>query len=114
MVNSYIPECGDVVWISFSPQKGHEQSGQRPAFVLTPKSYNNKTNLALLCPITSKVKGYPFEVLLPLNAKTEGVILADQIKSLDWRERQASFVEHLPPDILIEVQQKIKTLLGFC
>src|SRR5947199_10236049 len=86
---SYIPERGDAVWISLDPEAGHEQAGRRPALVLSPSSYNRKAELALVCPITNQVKGYPFEVAVPQGLAVSGVILADQVKSLDWRERRA-------------------------
>lgn len=88
----YIPGAGDIVWLDFAPQSGHEQSGRRPALILSDRNYNSKTSLAIACPITSHQKGYPFEVVLQ-NQKTQGVILADQIKSLDWRARNTEFKE---------------------
>ncbi len=87
----YVPARGDVVWLSFDPQAGHEQAGRRPAFVVSPKEYNRKTGLFLACPITSKVKGYPFEVPVPSGGAVAGVILVDQVKSLDWRARTTEF-----------------------
>ncbi len=81
----YTPDRGDVVWLWFSPQAGHEQSGRRPAVVLSPAAYNGKVGLALVCPVTSQVKGYPFEVVMPAGLAVNGVALADQLKSLDWR-----------------------------
>jgi mRNA interferase MazF len=86
---AYVPERGDVVWITFNPQAGHEQAGYRPAVVLSPKTYNGKVGLALLCPITSQIKGYPFEVEVPEGLSVNGVILSDQVKSLDWKARNA-------------------------
>ncbi len=86
--SSFVPDRGDVVWLAFDPQTGHEQSGRRPALVLSPKAYNAKTNLALFCPVTSRIKGYPFEVNLPTDGKITGAILSDQIKSLDWKMRR--------------------------
>ncbi len=86
---AHVPERGDLVWLTFSPQTGHEQAGRRPAVVLSPATYNGKVGLALFCPITSQVKGYPFEVALPEGLSISGVILADQVKSLDWRAREA-------------------------
>jgi mRNA interferase MazF len=108
---SYIPEAGDIIWLSFNPQSGHEQSGRRPALVLSPKEYNAKTDLALLCPVTNQIKGYPFEVLLPENFKISGAILADQIKSLDWKVRNAEYIATLPDNILKDVLKKISALL---
>src|SRR4030067_1632422 len=95
---AYIPDSGDIVWIMFNPQAGHEQAGHRPALVLSPKAYNGKVGLALLCPITSQVKGYPFEVLIPEGLEIKGAVLSDQVKSLDWKERKAEFNCILPPE----------------
>jgi len=108
---AYVPERGDVVWISFNPQAGHEQAGRRPAIVLSPKAYNRKVGLAILCPVTSQVKGYPFEVRLPAEMSVKGVILSDQVKSLDWRVRKAEFIEALPEEVIGEVLAKLGTLL---
>ena len=108
---AYVPERGDVVWISFNPQAGHEQAGRRPAIVLSPKAYNRKVELAILCPVTSQVKGYPFEVRLPAEMSVKGVILSDQVKSLDWRVRKAEFIEALPEEVIGEVLAKLGTLL---
>jgi len=110
-VANYIPERGDVVWLNFNPQAGHEQAGKRPALVLSPSSYNQKTNLALLCPITSRVKGYPFEVSLPKDDKVSGVILTDQVKSLDWKVRKAEFITKVPTTIIETTLKKLSTLL---
>ncbi len=107
----YTPERGDVVWLNFTPQSGHEQAGRRPAIVISPAAYNKKIGLALLCPITSQVKGYPFEVALPKNSKVSGVILADQIKSLDWQAREVKFITKLPNPIIEETLRKLKTLI---
>lgn len=111
MVTNYIPDKGDMVWLQFDPQTGHEQAGERPALVLSPKEYNRKTRLALFCPITSKIKGYPFEVRLPEGLEIEGVILADQIKNLDWASRSARFLCRLPDEILQDVILKFQALL---
>jgi len=111
MANS-VPRRGDLVWLSFDPQAGHEQAGHRPAFVLSPESYNRKTGLLLACPITSKVKGYPFEVALPPGLPVGGVILADQIKSLDWKVRKAEFIVRTPPSVVEDVLSLILPLLG--
>ena len=110
--NGYVPERGDIVWLSFTPQSGHEQSGYRPALVLSPAGYNEKTGLALLCPITSKIKGYPFEVQLPPTSAISGVALADQIKSLDWGAMNARPRGTAPPRVLAEVMGKARVLLG--
>ena len=91
-LSSYVPRRGDIVWLTFNPQAGHEQAGRRPAVVLSPLSYNAKVGLALLCPITSAVKGYPFEVNLPHGLPISGVILANQVKSLDWQARAVEFI----------------------
>lgn len=108
---AYIPQRGDIVRISFNPQAGHEQAGRRPAVVLSPASYNGKVGLALLCPVTNQVKGYPFEVAIPEGTGVTGVILSDQIKNLDWRERHAEFICALPETILKQVLQRLHTLL---
>jgi mRNA interferase MazF len=107
----YIPERGDVVWITLNPQAGHEQAGRRPAVILSPLAYNAKVGLALLCPITSQVKGYPFEVAIPEGLPVAGAILSDRIKSLDWRARKAEWVCSLPPQTTAEVLAKSQTLL---
>jgi mRNA interferase MazF len=108
---AYVPERGDVVWISFNPQAGHEQAGRRPAVVLSPQAYNRKVGLAIFCPITNQSKGYPFEVVLPQEADVTGVILSDQVKSLDWRVRKAEFKARLPEEVINEVLAKLGTLL---
>ena len=114
MVSStaYVPERGDVVWITLSPQAGHEQAGRRPAVVLSPSAYNDKVGLAIFCPITSQMKGYPFEVRIPGGLAITGAILADQVKSLDWRARRAEFAGALPATTVAEVLQKLNTLLS--
>jgi mRNA interferase MazF len=108
---AYIPDSGDLVWITFTPQAGHEQTGRRPALVLSPAAYNGKVGLAIFCPITSQVKGYPFEVLIPVDLEISGAILSDQVKSLDWKARKAEFGCKLPSQALNEVIQKISALL---
>jgi mRNA interferase MazF len=108
----YCPETGDIVWLRFDPQAGREQAGRRRALVLTPRRYNRLTRLCVLCPITSQVKGYPFEVRFPEGTDTTGVVLADQVKSLSWEQRGAAFVEPCPPVVLAETKAKIKALLG--
>jgi mRNA interferase MazF len=108
----YIPNRGDLVWLHFDPQTGHEQAGRRPALVLSPESYNGRVGLAILCPVTNHEKGYPFEVPLPSGGDVAGVILSDQVKSLDWRARRAERIEPLPPQGTEEVLQKLGTLLG--
>ncbi|MCL8267634.1 endoribonuclease MazF [Leptospira weilii] len=106
----YTPEKGDIVWLNFTPQAGHEQKGRRPALVLSPKEYNSKTGLAIFCPITSKIKGYPFEVTIKLK-KIDGVILSDQVKNLDWTIREAEFIESINKVSLKEVLDNIKLLV---
>jgi len=107
----YVPERGDVIWITLNPQAGHEQAGRRPAVVLSPANYNSKVGLAILCPITSQVKGYPFEVKIPDGLNISGVILADQVKSLDWRVRRAEFAGRLPDKTIAAILQRLKLLL---
>lgn len=111
MATGYIPERGDAVWVDFNPQAGHEQAGRRPAIVLSPSAYNGKVGLAILCPITNQAKGYPFEVPIPSGLSVKGVILADQVKSLDWQSRNAQFICALPLTVVTEVLAKLKTLL---
>lgn len=106
----YIPERGDIVWINLNPQIGHEQANKRPAVVLSPKVYNQKSSLALMCPITSKIKGYPFETIIR-NKKIQGAALCDQLRSLDWKARKVSFIERTKPETLFEIQEKILTLI---
>lgn len=110
MSKMYVPERGDVVWLCFDPQAGHEQSGHRPALVLSPAAYNGKTGLMLCCPMTTQVKGYPFEVLVDGSAK-KGAILADQVKSLDWQVREAEKKGKVSKDTLQEVLEKLGTIL---
>jgi mRNA interferase MazF len=107
----FVPDRGDVIWLDFDPQAGHEQAGRRPALVLSPANYNGLTGLALLCPITNQAKGYSFEVALPPGYAVTGVVLADQVKSQDWRKRQAKYVARLPEDLIAEVLQLIDALL---
>ena len=110
MKKKYIPERGDIVWLNFNPQSGHEQKGKRPAFVISPKEYNEKTGLGLFCPITSAIKNYPFEVKIE-NKKINGVALADQIKSLDWKTRKIEFIAKETIDKVDEIIDKIGVLL---
>lgn len=108
----YVPERGDVVWLDFDPQAGHEQAKRRPAVVLSPAAYNGRTALALCCPVTSQVKGYPFEVALPPGGKAQGVVLADQVRSLDWRARRAAYLDALPASALAQVLARARALLA--
>lgn len=114
MVNprAYVPQCGDVVWITLNPQAGHEEAGRRPAVVISPQSYNSRVGLAIFCPITSQIKGYPFEVPIPAGLPVAGAILSDQVKSLDWRARNAELICTLPTGTISEVLQKLATLLS--
>ncbi len=109
---SYVPRRGDLVWLTFDPQAGHEQAGRRPAFVLSPEAYNRKTGLFLVCPVTSRVKGYPFEAPLPAGLPVSGVILADQIKNLDWKERKAQFAGKASAALTEDVVALILPLIG--
>ena len=109
---AYIPERGDAVWITLDPQAGHEQRGRRPALVISPSEYNGRVGLALFCPITGQVKGYPFEVVLPAGLPVAGVVGADQVKSLDWRARQAARLGVVPDEVVAQVLRRLQTLLG--
>ncbi len=111
MAAKYVPERGDIVWLELNPQDGHEQAGRRPALVLSPKAYNARTGLMLCCPITSQVKGYPFEVSLDEVLGAVGVVLADQVKSLDWMARKAKHKGRVTRRVVEEVLGKLHTLL---
>ena len=110
-VRGYVPDAGDIVWLEFDPQAGHEQAGHRPALVLSPARYNGKTGLALCCPLTTQVKGYPFEVRVEIDGVASAV-LADQIKSLDWKARRARKKAAVAADVLVQVRAMIKALLA--
>lgn len=110
---SYCPRRSDIVWLAFDPQVGHERAGHRPALVLSPENYNRKTGLAVFCPVSSQKKGYPFEVQIPEGQKVSGVILADQVRSLDWKARHAKFCCHISPPIFFEVMNKLGILFDF-
>ena len=110
---SYVPERGDLVWLDFTPQAGHEQAGRRPALILSATAYNGKTGLAICCPVTSQVKGYPFEVPLPAKGKIIGVVLADQVRSLDWKARNAEFVGNAPAETVQEALRKLAVIVQF-
>jgi mRNA interferase MazF len=112
VVDGYAPDRGDVVWLSFSLQAGHEQAGRRPALIISPRAYNQRVGLAISCPITSQVKGYPFEVSLGSEGRTRGVVLSDQVKILDWRARRAEFIERAPAAATEEVLGKLGTLVS--
>jgi mRNA interferase MazF len=107
----YVPDRGEAVWLTFDPQAGHEQAGRRPAVVLSPRIYNERTGLAILCPVTTRIKGYPFEVLLPEGLEISGAILADQLRSLDWKARRAAHICTLPADTTDQVLGKLEPLL---
>ena len=113
MMSNYIPQRGDVVWINMHPQVGHEQAGRRPAIVLSPRSYNDKVGLALFCPVTNQIKGYPFEVIIPSGVKVTGAILSDQVKSLDWKIRNTEYYTKVPETVVLEIFKKLSTLLRF-
>lgn len=108
---SYVPERGHAVWLQHNPQAGHEQRGHRPALVLSPAEYSDKVGLVLVCPITKITKGYPFEVPIPDQCEVSGVVLADQIKCLDWRARNAQFICVIPADTVETVVDRIKALI---
>jgi mRNA interferase MazF len=111
MPRAYVPDRGDVIWISFDPQAGHEQAGRRPAVVISPAAYNHKVGLAILCPITNQIKGYPFEVVIPQGLKVTGAVLSDQVKNLDWKARKAELLCKLPESVVNEALKKLHTLL---
>ena len=110
-MSTYCPARGDIVWIDFTPKTGHEQSGKRPAIVLSPLAYNRAVGLMLCCPITSKEKGYPFEVRIPEGNPFSGVVLSDHVRSLDWKARNASFISRAPRELSEDVLAKLQTLL---
>lgn len=109
---SYVPERGDLVWLSFDPQAGHEQAGRRPALVLSPASYNRASGLMLACPLTTRIKGYPFDVPLPEGFPVSGVVQSDQMRSLDWGQRQAERIAKAPAALLAQVLERVGLLLG--
>jgi mRNA interferase MazF len=110
MGRPYVPDAGDVVWVSFSPQTGHEQAGHRPAVVLSPAIYNARTSLILCCPMTTQIRNYPFEVLIA--GDNPGAVLADQVRSLDWRKRRVRRKGAISPGELAEVRAKLRALIG--
>ena len=111
-MGAFLPDAGDLIWLTFDPQAGHEQGGRRPAVILSGKSYNQKSGLALVCPVTTQVKGYPFEVPVQ-GSGVRGVILADHLKSLDWKARQATRIGRIPSETLNEVLARLAPLLGY-
>jgi len=112
VARGYIPDAGDLVWLTFDPQAGHEQRGRRPALILSPRAYNAKTQLAIACPITSHAKGYPFEVALPDDVNVRGVVLADHVKNLDWGARRVEFAAKAPVEVLTDVRERLRVVLG--
>ena len=112
VAEDYVPDRGHIVWMDFTPQVGHEQAGHRPALVLSPIEYNRKSSLALLCPITSRIKGHPFEVSLPDTSEIRGIVLADQVKSLDWKARNARYECDATSQVISEVLAKVNALLN--
>ena len=112
VARAYVPDAGDLVWLTFDPQAGHEQRGRRPALILSPRAYNLKARLAIACPITSHVKGYPFEVQLPPGGKISGVVLADHVKNLDWHARRVAFEAKASADVVTDVRERLRVLLG--
>jgi mRNA interferase MazF len=108
---AYVPRRGDLVWLDFDPQTGREQAGRRPAIVLSPTEYNRKVGLAIFCPITSRIKGYPFEVVIPEGFSVSGVVLADQVRNLDWRVRKAKLIAQLPASVVEDVSSKLRVLI---
>jgi mRNA interferase MazF len=108
---AYVPERGDAVWMTLDPRIGHEQSGRRPAVILSPSSYNGRVGLCIGCPITRQAKGYPFEVVIPPNLPITGVVLCDQAKSLDWQARNATLICSLPDTVVSDIRHKLLTLI---
>lgn len=113
MKTAFVPDAGDFVWLTFDPQAGREQAGRRPALVLSPKIYNLKSGLALACPITNQAKGYPFEVPVPAGQGASGVILADHLKSIDWKKRRAELIGRCSSEVTAEVRARLAPLLGY-
>lgn len=112
VARTYVPDAGDLVWLTFDPQAGHEQRGRRPALILSPRAYNAKARLAIACPVTSHAKGYPFEVTLPRDGAVTGVVLADLVKNLDWHARRVEFAAMAPAEVLADVRERLRVLLG--
>ena len=111
MTRAYVPDAGDLVWLIFDPQTGHEHRGRRPALIVSPRVYNAKARLAIACPITSQVKGYPFEVELPAAGTITGVVLADHVRNVDWQARRIAFEAKAPAELLTEVRERLRALL---
>ncbi len=108
----YVPDRGDLIWLSFDPRVGREQAGHRPALVLSPAVYNGRVRLAIVCPITSRIKGYPFEVRLPDHLAVSGVVLVDHVRSVDWVTRRAAWADRAPEAVMWDVETKLVPLLG--
>ena len=109
---AHVPDAGDLIWLSLTPQAGREQAGRRPGLVLSPRAYNAKVGLCLVCPVTHHAKGYAFEVALPEGLPVQGVVLADHIKSADWQQRKSDHIATVPAEVLDDVRAKLKPLLG--
>lgn len=112
MVSPYVPDAGDLVWLDFDPQTGREQAGLRPAVILSPRYFNLRTSVAFACPISSKVKGYQFQVVLPPGLPVHGVVLCEHVRSLDWRVRKASYLGRVPDNVLLQVRGVVRTIAG--
>jgi mRNA interferase MazF len=112
-MSAYVPDGGDFIWLTFDPQAGHERTGRRPALVLSPTIYNHKSGLALVCPVTNQAKGYPFEVTVPSGHGVTGVILADHVRSVDWKARRAEELGVCPSEVVNEVLARLAPLLGY-
>ena len=113
MKDSYCPDVGDLIWLTVDPQTGHEPAGRGPALVLSPQAYNRKSGLALICPLTTQAKGYPFEVVVPSGCGTTGVVLADHVKSADWQARRSQRLGRAPTEVVDEVLARLAPLLGY-
>ena len=111
VTRAYVPDAGDLVWLTFDPPTGHEHRGRRPALIVSPRVYNAKARLAIACPITSQVKGYPFEVELPAAGTITGVVLADHVRNVDWEARRIAFEATAPDEVLTEVRARLRALL---
>jgi mRNA interferase MazF len=109
---AYVPDAGDLVWLTLDPTRGHEQTGRRPALVLTPRAYNARTKLAVCCPVTAQIKGYPFEVRVDLASGAEGVVLVDQVKNFDWAARRADPIGRVDQRVMTTVRELLKALLA--
>ena len=110
--SAYVPERGDAIWLNFNPQAGREQAGHRPGLVLSPSTYNQRTGLALICPITSRRKDYPFECSLPAGLKIQGFVLSDHLRCLDWKDRRAVFITKVPQEVVEEAAAKVTALIA--